>query len=367
MIEQDALMVLNAVPGVGNARIRDLLARYGSASRVLSLSETDLTSAGLPSRIAGAIARFPGETFLERERQLMAKHGARIVTITDSAYPACLRAIPDAPAVLYVCGELAAEVGPAVAIVGARRASMYGLTVAGQFAARLAELGVTVVSGMARGVDTAAHRGVLRARGITLAVLGCGLAHIYPPENKKLFSEIVRSGAVVSEFPMATPPVAFNFPRRNRIISGLTQGIIVVEAAERSGALITADCALEQGREVYAVPGPVDSPTSRGVHNLIKQGAKLVTGIEDVLEDLRAPLTAELKKQAPAAPRSEEEETLLLTEEEALVYGYVSDRPVHIDRLAERCGKKMPLTAAVLSRLELRKLIRQLPGKLFVR
>jgi DNA processing protein len=287
---------------------------------------------------------------------------AKVVTFRDDDYPAVLRSIADAPVVLYVKGQLPTQ--GAIAIVGSRRASFYGIEVSAKFAVRLAESDFTVVSGMARGIDAAAHRGALRAKGTTVAVLGSGLSNIYPPEHRKLFEEIAASGAVISEFAMQTPPVPYNFPRRNRIISGLSLGVIVVEAAERSGALITADFALEQGREVFAVPGKIDQASSFGTHNLIKQGAKIVTCVEDVLEDLQ-PQVASLGTRG-SKNRIAKMPMPGLSADEQKIYGYISDRPVHIDELTEQCGSSVPVMS-VLLQLEIKHLVRQLPGKLFVR
>src|SRR3989338_1731343 len=247
MSELDALLILNAVPGVGNATIRKLLEYYGSAQKVLSLTENDLAADQVVSaKLAAAIARFSKEQFLAKELALIAEHGVRVLTFNDEEYPASLRAIADSPIVLYVKGRLPENLSLSMAVVGSSNASLYGNSIAGQWSARLAETGFTIVSGMARGIDTAAHTGALKARGHTVAVLGCGLSTVYPPENEELFAEIAARGAVISEFPMTMPPMAHNFPRRNRIISGLSMGVVVVEAAVKSGALITADFALEQ-------------------------------------------------------------------------------------------------------------------------
>ncbi|MBI5415782.1 MAG: DNA-protecting protein DprA [Candidatus Omnitrophica bacterium] len=370
MNELDALLILNAVAGIGNSTIRKLLEYYGGALKVLSLTEEQLTAdQAVSSMLAAAIVQFPKDEFLSSERSLVARQHARVLTFQDKDYPSRLRDIADAPVVVYVRGQLSVELAPAIAVVGSRRASLYGMAVAEQFAGRLAELGITVVSGMAKGIDAAAHRGALRAGGATVAVLGCGLNTIYPPENEKLFTEIAAGGAVISEFPMTMPPIAHNFPRRNRIISGLSLGVIVVEAAQKSGALITADFALEQGREVYAVPGNVNSMTSQGVHNLIKQGAKLVTSVEDILEDLSPHLravTGEPRKDKDALA-VDDKGLAALTQSERLIYDSISDRPVHIDDLADRCGTDVLRMTVALSRLELKHLIKQLPGKLFVR
>ena len=377
MTEIDALITLNAVPGAGNANIRKLLEYYGSATKALSLTENDLAADQVVSaKLAAAIARFPKEQFLAKERALIAEHGVRVLTSNDEEYPASLRAIADSPIVLYVKGRLPENLSLSLAVVGSRGASLYGNSIAEQWSARLAEVGFTIVSGMARGIDTAAHTGALKAHGRTVAVLGCGFTHIYPPENKKLSDRIAVHGAIVSEFAMETLPMPYNFPRRNRIISGLSLGVVVVEAAAKSGALITADFALEQGREVYAVPGKVDSPTSKGVHGLIKQGAKLVSCVEDILEDIHPQLLQEAHGNVvptgttgtPGTPTIKEPvvvESLSVSEQR--VYGFISDRPIHIDQLIDRCGTDALRVTVVLSCLELKHLIKQLPGKLFVR
>lgn len=368
MTESHALLILNAVPGVGNANIRKLLEYYGNAQKVLSRTENDLVADQvIAAKLAAAIVRFPQEQFLVKELALIAEHGVRVVTSNDEGYPASLRVIADSPVVLYIKGRLPENLSLSIALVGSRGASMYGMSIAEQWSARLAEVGFTIVSGMARGIDTAAHTGALKAHGQTVAVLGCGLTHIYPAENKKLYDSIFTHGALISEFAMATLPMPYNFPRRNRIISGLSMGVIVVEAAAKSGALITADFALEQGREVYAVPGKVDSPTSKGVHGLIKQGAKLVSCVEDILEDIHPQLLSEVQGNVMLPESGEPVALESLSESEQQVYGFIGDRPVHIDHLIDRCGTDALRVTAVLSCLELKHLVKQLPGKLFVR
>ncbi len=373
MNESDALLILNAIPQLRNADIHRLVQYYGSAQKVLAIgSQALIADQAVSPGSAAAIAQFPHEAFLKNEETLIRQGSIKILTINDADYPLPLRAIADAPVVLYVRGQVPENMSLAIGIVGSRQASFYGITIAQQFAARLAEAGLTIVSGMARGIDAAAHHGALHAKRTganTVAILGCGLSQIYPLENAKLYEEVANKGALISEFPMKTPPLAYNFPRRNRIISGLSLGVIVVEAAARSGALITADCALEQGREVYAVPGKVDSPTSKGVHNLIKQGAKLVSCVDDILEDLRPLLLAGLNslEESPNTVAIAQISTKILSETELLVYNAISDRPVHIDELADRCDTDPLDTNAVLLRLELKHFIKQLPGKLFVR
>lgn len=383
MNNTDALLVLNAVRGLGNRGIRKLLDRYGSASHILSLHEPDLLANPIVSpKVIRNILNFPGDKFLETEYNLMAKRGVKVVSWMDHDYPELLCETPDAPVVLYVKGKLPSQDSLFMAIVGSRKASFYGQSISEKFAVRLAELGFTVVSGMARGIDTAAHKGTLKAGGKTVAVLGCGLSNIYPLENMDLMEEISGEGAVISEFPMKTLPLAHNFPRRNRIISGLSLGVIVVEAAQRSGALITADFALEQGREVFAVPGKIDQPSSGGVNNLIKQGAKLVMCVEDILEDIEPHVLAylESRKECSLEPRvscisedksrlscekDDEERLNKLSNEERLVLDHITDRPVHIDELTNCCEATVPVMS-VLLQLELKHLIKQLPGKQFI-
>ena len=369
MNEREAFLILNAVMGIGNSTVQKLLKCYGSAVKILSLNESDLSVVPRISlKAIQNILHFPKDKFLKAEYNLMAKKKVRAITWLDDGYPEVLREIADAPVVLYMKGDLSLESALSMAIVGSRRASFYGQTVAENFAGRLAELGFTTVSGMARGIDTAAHRGALRAGGPTVAVLGCGLSHVYPLENKKLMDEIAATGVVISEFPMGMGPLPHNFPRRNRIISGLSLGVIVVEAAERSGALITADFALEQGREVFAVPGKIDHPSFRGAHGLIKQGAKLVTCVEDILEDIEPRVSAHLKAETgpSAEDRGIKDLPADLSKDEQQLYNYITDRPVHIDELTNRCGTAVPVMS-VLLQLELKHLVKQLPGKLFVR
>lgn len=286
MTEQEALVALNMIPDVGSLRLKNLLEAFGSAPRIFLNSPEKLKQVEkIGSKIANAINTFPFEN-LKKELELAKKLKVRILTVNDDNYPQNLKNIFDPPICLYVKGDILPQDEISLGIVGSRRASFYGLQVAEKFAYSLAQLKFTIVSGLARGVDTSAHKGALKAKGRTLAILGSGLNCIYPEENFKLAEEISHAGAVISEFPLNFGPQPRNFPRRNRVISGLSMGVIVVEAAKNSGALITADFALEQGREVFAVPGKVDSATSFGTNQLIKQGAKLTDSVEDILEEL---------------------------------------------------------------------------------
>ena len=287
--DRERLILLNLVPDVGSLPLRKLLDHFGECARVWKARPEDLQRVHgigpvLARRIAAACR---DETLLEQELTLVRRAGVTLVTLEDAEYPKRLREIYDPPPVLYVRGAVSSLNDVAVAVVGSRRASRDGVKTAERLSYDLAACGITVISGLARGIDGAAHRGALKAQGRTLAVLGCGLARVYPPEHARLAGEIAERGAVISEYPMRTAPLAQNFPRRNRLISGLSLGVVIVEAAQKSGALITADCALEQGREVFAVPGPITRVTSEGTHALLKQGARLVTSVEDILEELR--------------------------------------------------------------------------------
>ena len=374
MNNTEALMVLNAVQGLGSAGIRALLECYGSPSGIFDAPPSELLSRGiLPEATLRNIIDLPKEQFLQGEFEQMAKRQVRVMTFLDDNYPALLSEIVGAPCVLYIKGKIPSERSLSIAVVGSRKASYYGLTHAHKFAAQLSGLGFTIVSGMARGIDAQAHKGALDAGGSTVAVLGCGLAHIYPVENTDLFNRIAGSGAVISEFPMQTPPLPHNFPRRNRIISGLSLGVIIVEAAQRSGALITAGFALEQGREVFAVPGSIDSLTAQGAHYLIKQGAKLVTCLEDVLVELQRQCSEFLGKDrlahacgaaAPARQLAQYAVPKDLSQAEQIVFDQITDRPVHIDELINKCGPEVPVMS-ILLKLELKKAVQQLPGKLF--
>lgn len=285
----------------------------------------------------------------------MKRAGARIITLLSPDYPGLLLQIPDPPPYLYVKGELRCS-DTAIAIVGSRRASGYGLSTTDKMARELTRHGITVVSGMARGVDTAAHRAALAEGGRSTGVLGCGIDIIYPAENRTLFGEMAAKGALVSEFSMGTQPLAENFPRRNRIISGLCRGVLVVEAAEGSGSLITAQCALEQGREVFAIPGSIHSSTSRGTHRLIKEGAKLVAGIQDIIEEI--PRKDPDTYPAPSA-------RFTFSPREAAVLSRLSAAPLHIDEIVAKCALTVGEVSAILLRLELNGVITQHPGKQF--
>ncbi len=297
----------------------------------------------------------------------------RKITMDDAEYPKNLRNIHTPPKQLYVNGTLLEQDEMAVAIVGSRRASIYGLETAEKLGFELAAHGVTVVSGMALGIDSSAHRGALKAKGRTIAVMGGGHNCIYPSQNKKLYDEIVTSGAVVTEYEDDMPPLPQQFPARNRIISGLSLGIVIVEAAKNSGALITANFAAEQGRTVFAVPGKVSSSTSSGTNELIKDGACLVQSVDDILQELsiaEISPSAEKDKSALASKISRQTKAYIynsLTDDERKIYRSLSDEPIYIDDLLKSAGVERSKASKVLLNLELKKLIAQLPGKQFVK
>ena len=348
---------LKAVPHVGNVTFRKLLERFESPENVFRASATELASVkGIHPGTVSSIKSRQHYVAAEKECGETVRAGARIVTFLSPEYPKTLLEVPDHPPFLYVKGTLRNE-NLSIAIVGSRRASAYGMATAEKLARDLSTAGITVVSGMARGVDTAAHRGALRGEGSSIGVLGCGIDIPYPRENLRLFAEIGKNGALISEFPMGTGPRAENFPRRNRIISGVSRGVLVVEAAENSGSLITAHCALEQGREVFAVPGNINCGNSRGSNRLIKQGAKLVENVEDILEEL---------------PPRERKGTLVsstartaLTPQEAQMYSLLTANPLHIDDIIAKTALTVGEVSAILLRLELGGMIMQLPGKYF--
>ena len=371
-------IALNMTPGVGPRAAARLLERFGSAEGVYGALRAELERLRLRPEAVESIVLKDRHAEAARElERLRAIEGGEVLILDDGAYPALLKEIPDPPVTLYVRGAWAECLeAPCVGVVGSRRASTYGQNVALMLGRDLAARGVTVVSGLARGIDAAAHRGALEAGGRTVAVLGTGIDEVYPRDHRKLAAEILgRGGALVSQFPLATPPVAENFPYRNRIISGLSLGVVVVEASEKSGSLITARLAMEQNREVYAVPGNVTSKNSFGTNYLIKSaGAKLVQTWQDVVSEFPAEVAARI---LPPGLKGEGERATaagaadlpadLTAAERAVLKLIPADAPAHIDALAEASGLAASELAAALLGLELRELVRPLPGKCFVR
>ena len=381
MTDTEACIALNMVPHLGPLRLRKLLERLESPQRILGASASELQKVdGIGPEIAATLARWQDAIDLSAELALIEEFGARVITQADALFPRALREIYNPPIVLYVWGTLAERDHHAVGIVGSRKTSHYGLSCAKKLAYQIAYTGVTVVSGLARGIDTAAHQGALAANGRTVAVIGSGLLELYPPENAGLAEKIAASGAVLSEYPMKFPPSPQNFPYRNRIVAGWGSGLLVVEAGLNSGALITANQAAECGRQVYAVPGPIDRPTSAGSNRLIQQGAKLVTSAADVLEDMESlfpaanPGFSQVKSAAPAseppAERTSGSGTRLdwAPSADALsVWNTLSESPAPLDGIAAETGLSVQRVLSLLLDLEMRRRVRQLPGKHFVR
>jgi DNA processing protein len=353
---------LNSIPGVGRTTFRKLVGQFGSPERALSASGEELREkGGLSDTLVNKLRAYLWREQAEKELAKARDAGVSIITAEDAAYPAHLRNALDPPLYLYVKGALLPEDANAVAIVGTRRPTHYGLTMTHRIAYELASAGLTIVSGMARGIDTQAHRGALAAKGRTIAVLGCGIDVAYPPENKGLMEQISRSGAVVAENPFGTKPEAGYFPARNRIISGLSRGTVIIEAAEDSGSLITAEYTVKQGRQLFALPGNIGSPNSRGPNSLIKEGARLVESAEDILKALKLTATRRKKTAPEPAPR------IPLTQEEEVVLRCITNEPKHIDLIMTEAGATAGKISGTLITLELKGLARQLPGKFFVR
>jgi DNA processing protein len=355
---------LKSVSGVGNLLAKRLIDHFKSPQNIFRASDEELLQVeGITGRHITAIKSHKMPAKIKAELDLVARKGYRIVTLTDSNYPQLLRQIPDPPPYLYVIGRLDSS-PQKLAIVGSRNATGYGLTTTKNLSANLASLGMTIVSGMARGIDTAAHEGALAAKGKTIAVLGSGLERIYPTENKHLFRRISETGAVVSEFPLLTKPEAHNFPIRNRIISGMSLGTVVVEASKNSGSLITARLAAEQNREVFAVPGSIQSFKSVGTHTLIKQGAKLVEHARDIIEEL-VPMFEYKEMPENNKQDANRDKLALLTADEVQVYEALGPYPIHIDDLARKISVASGRLSSILLKLELTGLAQQSPGKFF--
>jgi DNA processing protein len=354
------LLRLSAVPRLGPLKIRALINRFGTPTDVLKATPRDLHRVpGIDRKLAASIARHDGSRFAEAQVSRMRRTGARIITAWDQEFPVLLKKIYDPPPLIYVFGSFAEADSQALAIVGTRKPSPYGHRTAELLSEQLVARGITIVSGLARGIDTVAHSAALKANGRTIAVIGSGLDVPYPPENRALMDRIRESGAVVSEFPFGTQPEAQNFPRRNRIISGLSLGVIVVESDQDGGAMITASTALDQNREVFAVPGMITEKRSVGPHTLIRESrAKLVHSIEDVMMELPMNLRGNhtSPQQRPLPP---------LTLFETTIYESLGSEPAHIDMIADTTGLSTPDALVALLSLEFKGLVRQLPGKYF--
>jgi DNA processing protein len=356
-------VALSLVPGVGSVLFKRLVDQYKTPDAVFRASLSDLLRVeGVGKKVAEEIQKGPSEKKTERELRLVKEAGGILLTLADELYPLRLREIYDPPPLLYLRGELREEDNLALSIVGSRKTSQYGRWITEKMSQEIVRHGITIVSGMARGIDSVAHGGAISGGGRTLAVLGCGVDIVYPPENRPLFGQIIEHGAVLSEFPMGSRPEGIHFPRRNRIISGLSIGVVVIQASADSGSLITAEYALEQGREVFAIPGNVGTEGSRGTNRLIKEGAKLVESSEDILEEIlpRWKRTKEgsIKVQSPGEG---------LFGEERIVHQLLSDSPLHIDVIIRESRLDPGKVSSLLLELELKGLVTQWPGKCFTK
>jgi DNA processing protein len=347
----------NIVQGIGPTRFRRLLNHFGDLEMAWQAPPLQLAAAGLDRRAIENTLLERSRRDLDGEMAKIAAQGIHVLTWDDQAYPSLLKPIPSAPPVLYVLGSLKPDDDWAVAVVGTRGATIYGRQAAADLAGALARNRITVVSGLARGIDGIAHRAALDAGGRTIAVLGCGLDVVYPPEHDKLADDIAKRGAIVSDYPLGTQPEARNFPPRNRIISGMARGVLVVEGEEDSGAMITADYALEQGREVFAVPGNISARRSRGPNKLIQQGAKMVTAVEDILEELnltQASQQMEVRYLIPDNPT------------EAALLDQICTEPRHVDEIVRLTGLATSEVSATLAMMELKGMVRQVGAMTYV-
>jgi DNA processing protein len=366
MEAREALIALNMIDGIGPVRVRLLLEHFAGPADILCASRSQLEKIhGIGPELARALVSWEEKVDLSGELRRIKEFGCHVVISSDENYPESLRQIYDPPVVLYVKGELLAKDKNGVAMVGSRLTTHYGVETARKLAYQLAYIGVTIVSGGARGIDTAAHQGALNAKGRTVAVLGTGINLIFPAENAELFERIAAQGAVITQFPFNRKADKQSFPIRNRIVAGMTLGTVVVEANLTSGALITAGMAIENGRQVFAVPGRIDSPRSKGCHDLIKKGAKLCESAEDILSEFEylfpTSSRSSLLKEGAALP------AFTLSENEQAVYDTLSEEESAIDEVIRRSGLPPSAVSVALLGLEMKRLIRQLPGKLFVK
>ena len=368
MDPKEALIALNMVEHVGPVRLRKLVDHFGDAPSILRASRTRLQAVpGIGTEIADSIAAWETTVDLAGELKRIADFGCHVLTADDAAYPPSLKEIYDPPVVLYVKGALTEKDHNAVAMVGSRMVTPYGTETARKLAYQLGYVGVTVVSGGARGIDTAAHQGALQSKGRTIAVLGTGINLVFPSENKELFHRIAEDGqgALITQFPFNRKADKQSFPIRNRIVAGMTLGTVVVEANLTSGALITANMATDYGRQVFAVPGRIDSPRSKGCHDLIKKGAKLCEGLEDILSEFEYLFPA--SNRPAGAGETGVLPALTLSENEQMVYGLLSETETTIDEIIQRSGLPSSAVSVTLLTLEMKRMIKQLPGKLFIR
>ncbi len=361
-------LALSFIKDTGPITVKRLLSTFHSPQRILKASLNELRDVEDISELrARRIHEFDSWNMVEEEMEKIKDHDIRIITYADSEYPENLRHIDDSPIILYAKGNFIKEDKYAVAMVGSRNMTEYGKKITEIITSELASFRISVVSGMARGIDTVSHKGALNADGRSIAVLGCGLDNPYPPENKELFESLSNNGCVISEFPLGTPPNKENFPKRNRLISGLSLGVVVVEATINSGSLITANCALQQNREVFAIPGNVTSRNSEGTNALIKKGAKLVQKVEDILEEIAPHLKGLLcsSKNISGEIFSKNPNGLEITDEEKAICNILSSEPKHIDAISRETKIRTSRLLGMLLGLEIKDVVKQAEGKRF--
>jgi DNA processing protein len=361
--EYKSWLALSTVPNVGPIRFISLVKHFGSPEAVLSAPEKKLADfPDVGPTIASNIKRKVDWMVAEKQLELMGKNKVRLLTFKDETYPENLKSIYDPPPFLFIKGKIKKEDKNAIAIVGSRAASLYGKQIAENIGKELAKRKITIISGLAWGIDSIGHLSALKENSRTIAVFGSGLDVIYPPQNGKLVGGIIQSGAILSEFFLGTKPERQNFPRRNRLISGLSLGVVIIEAGAKSGALLTAGHALEQNREVFAVPGNIGAKTSEGTNKLIKEGAKLVTKVEDILEELKMISTLQQEEKNKIKKNLSQ-----LSEVEKNIYSLIRDEPYHIDKIAQNTNVTTSQALSALLSLELKGFIKQLSGKMFAR
>ena len=345
------------IPGIGRIKLSLLEAYFGDLGRAWHASVDELMSAGLDAKLAKTMTTLRSQISLDTELEKLERHKVKVITGDDPSYPRRLKEIYDYPPLLYVRGTLIPEDEWAIAVVGTRRASIYGRQVTEEIVADLVRNKITIISGLAKGIDSIAHRTALEAGGRTIAVAGCGLDMVYPSDHVALARQIIEQGALISEFPLGTRPKAEHFPQRNRIISGMSLGVLVVEAGEKSGAMITAHWALEQNRDVFAVPGSVFSPASKGTNRLIQEGAKLVRNYTDILEELNLAMMPQQLEMKELVPTTDTESQLL---------GCLSKEATHIDDICRHSGLPIAAVSSTLTMLELKGLAKQVGGMSYV-
>lgn len=344
------------IPRMTEAKLKNLLQQFQTPEAVFNASRNDLLAVkGIDNEITSAISSYKQNQETAKKYKRAEQLGIKIVSYLDKNYPKNLKSISHAPPVLFMRGEIKPADEKALAIIGTRQPTSYGKMVAEKFAYELTQMGITIVSGLARGIDTSAHLGALKAKGRTIAVLGCGVDVYYPPENKKYYDEISQNGAVISEFNLGVTPFAMNFPKRNRIISGLSLGILAVEAPADSGVLNTVNWAVEQGREVFAVPGAINQKASIGTNQLIKDGAKPVTSVQDICQELNFAFEKNEKQNIP------------VSDLEKKILDILSSEPLYPDQITETLNEPMPVLLPQLLSLEIKGLIKQLPGNKYIK